>query len=334
MQWICEQEGIQADPEALAVLAHAGEGSVRDSLSALDQAIACCGSELKPAEVRELLGVFSLEALEQVSDALLVSGAGRMLEVVAELEAKGANLQHFCRELARYFRNLLVSKIAGSGTRLIAAGAREKDRIGEVAGKFSEEDLTRYLQLSLDLFRDLQFSLQPRLHLELGLLRMVHAGRLVSIEEALAGLGGASGPQSTPPPPAKAAASPQPASATGTRERLHHALMQLGMAFTADAIAHSTVEESAAELLITTPEEFRLSLREADLKRALETIGAGARRIRLQYSATGEGAALLPVKDSAADEDLRRRALENPEVRRFQNVFPESQLRQVRDLKE
>ncbi len=45
MEWICEQEGIQADAEALAVLAQAGEGSVRDSLSALDQAIACCGSE-------------------------------------------------------------------------------------------------------------------------------------------------------------------------------------------------------------------------------------------------------------------------------------------------
>ena len=47
MAWICEQEGIEADPEALAVLAQAGEGSVRDSLSALDQAIACCGDEAR-----------------------------------------------------------------------------------------------------------------------------------------------------------------------------------------------------------------------------------------------------------------------------------------------
>ena len=46
MAWICEQEGIEADAEALAVLARPGEGSVRDSLSALDQAIACCGSKL------------------------------------------------------------------------------------------------------------------------------------------------------------------------------------------------------------------------------------------------------------------------------------------------
>ena len=64
MAWICEQEGIEADHEALAVLAQAGEGSVRDSLSALDQAIACCGAKLSAAEVRALLGAFSLESLE------------------------------------------------------------------------------------------------------------------------------------------------------------------------------------------------------------------------------------------------------------------------------
>src|SRR6266851_5179313 len=77
MAWICGQEGIEADPEALAVLAAAGEGSVRDSLSALDQAIACCGAKLNATEVRALLGAFSLDALEQVTQALTDSNSGR-----------------------------------------------------------------------------------------------------------------------------------------------------------------------------------------------------------------------------------------------------------------
>ena len=169
MAWICGQEGIQADAEVLSVLAQAGEGSVRDSLSALDQAIACCGDTLHAAEVRALLGAFSLDALGDVSKALVDGAAARMLDVVNELERNGQNLQHFSRELARYFRNLLVAKIAGGETRLIAASAGERQRLAEMAAQFSEEDLTRYLQLSLDLFRDLQFSLQPRFHLELGL---------------------------------------------------------------------------------------------------------------------------------------------------------------------
>src|SRR5258707_13172440 len=190
MEWICKQEGIEADAEALAVLAQAGEGSIRDSLSALDQANACCGGQLNAAEVRALLGTFSLDALAQVTEALAASDSGKMLALVDELERNGHNLQHFSRELSRYFRNLLVGRIAGSDTRLIAASKAERARFAEISAAFSEEDLTRYLQLSLDLFRDLQFSLQPRFHLEIGLLKLVQAGKLVAIEEALAGLKG------------------------------------------------------------------------------------------------------------------------------------------------
>ena len=208
MAWICGQEGIQADPEALTVLAAAGEGSVRDSLSALDQAIACCGSKLDAAEVRALLGAFSLESLEQVSQALLESDSRRMLDVVDELERNGLNLQHFSRELSRYFRNLLVLRISGTAPHLVAASAQQREKLAAIAARFSEEDLTRYLQLSLDLFRDLQFSLQPRFHLEIGLLRLVQAGRLLPIEEALGRVAAGATPASAPPAPAPRPAAP------------------------------------------------------------------------------------------------------------------------------
>ena len=300
MAWICEQEGIQADAEALSVLAQAGEGSVRDSLSALDQAIACCGNTLQASEVRALLGAFSLDALGSVSQALVDGAAARMLEVVNELERNGQNLQHFSRELARYFRNLLVARIAGGDTRLIAASAGERQRLAEMAAQFSEEDLTRYLQLSLDLFRDLQFSLQPRFHLELGLLRMVQAGRLVSIEEALAGIGPGSAAKpaaipaakpapiahnpkpvthnpppitQNPPPsaPSPKPSTPQPAP-SDWRQKLHSTLMELGMEFTADAIEHSEVVEANGELRFTTPPEFRIAMTEADINQAVRQI--------------------------------------------------------------
>src|SRR5579863_6812262 len=147
MAWICQQEGIEADSEALAVLAAAGEGSVRDSLSALDQAIACCGAKLDAAEVRALLGAFSLESLEQVSQALLENDSRRMLDIVDQLERNGLNLQHFSRELSRYFRNLLVLRISGTAPRLVAASAQQREKMAAIAAQFSEEDLTRYLQL-------------------------------------------------------------------------------------------------------------------------------------------------------------------------------------------
>src|ERR1700680_4247652 len=97
MEEICAKEGIEADSETLSVLAQAGEGSVRDSLSALDQAIACCGSKLDAAEVRSLLGMFSLESLGRVTAALAEGDSQKMFDVVAELEANGRSLQHFAR---------------------------------------------------------------------------------------------------------------------------------------------------------------------------------------------------------------------------------------------
>jgi DNA polymerase-3 subunit gamma/tau len=364
MRWICEQEGIQADDESLAVLAQAGEGSVRDSLSALDQAIACCGTTLSASELRGLLGRFGIESLRQVSDALEAGDGPRMLAVVQELESNGQNLQHFCRELARYFRNLLVAKIAGQESRLISASAAEQQRLREIAAKFSEEDLTRYLQLTLDMFKELQSSLQPRLHMELGLLRLVHAGRLVAIEDALASLG-AAGAQAPPPSrslPATPAAPPRAAGpspfqrdaarkgSTGpsasaapapartpvpegdVKGALHGALLSLGMMYAADSIEKSDVSEENGEVLIMAPESARmLTMQEADLRKALQSIG---RPPRVKISFGEVMAAPVAATKPAADDELEQRALSDPSVRRFQELFPDAQVRAIRNLKQ
>ncbi|MGA3023871.1 MAG: DNA polymerase III subunit gamma/tau [Bryobacteraceae bacterium] len=356
MQWICEREGIEADAETLAVLAQAGEGSVRDSLSALDQAIACCGVKLDPAEVRGLLGMFSLDSLDQVAQALLASDSRRMLDIVLELERNGRNLQHFCRELARYFRNLLVARVAGAGTRLIAASAAEQERLAATAAQFSEEDLTRYLQLTLDLFKDLQFSLQPRLHLEIGLLKLVHVGRLLPIEEALAALKTGSAPakaaaasartQAAPPAPFRAPAPARsgptplerdnvrktaPAAEAGEwKDRLHAALLELGMNFTADAVEHSEVTEAGGEIRFVTPEEFRLSMDTRDLNKAVQQIAGKSLRLNVQFGTP----AVASAPAARGGDEVSDRALAHPEVRRFQEMFPDAHVRIVRDLKE
>lgn len=201
MQWICSQEGITADADALAVIAQAGGGSVRDSLSALDQAIACCGNTLNAEQVRLLMGAYSLETLGRVTEALETGNAQTMLEIVDELERTGQNLQHFCREVANYFRNLLVAKVAGSNPRLISASRSDVERLRLIAERFSERDLTRYLNVMLEVFGQLQHSLQPRFHLELGLLRLIHASRMSTVEQAISELRrGGDGPSGSPAP--------------------------------------------------------------------------------------------------------------------------------------
>jgi DNA polymerase III subunit gamma/tau len=373
MAWICGQEGIEADSEALAVLAQAGEGSVRDSLSALDQAIACCGSKLVAADVRALLGAFALESLEKVTQALTEGDSRRMLEVVDELERNGHNLQHFSRELSRFFRNLLVARIAGSETRLVAASAAQRQKLAQIAAGFSEEDLSRYLQLSLDLFRDLQFSLQPRFHLEIGLVRLVQAGRLLPIEQALAGLSRPSAsppvppPTRTPQPPPAAPArtgptpfeldrakkgasrppepqssganalapepAPVPMASGDARRRLHAWLVEQGHTHLADAVENARIEASGADLNITAPKSYALYFRDRGFDAAVRAVFGRPLRLNLTAAETPAAEAPLPQGRSAGEDAASERALANPEVQRFREVFG-GEIRKVRNLKE
>jgi DNA polymerase-3 subunit gamma/tau len=336
---------------------------VRDSLSALDQAIACCGAKLGAAEVRALLGAFSLESLESVSEALAAGDSRRMLEVVDELERNGHNLQHFSRELSRYFRNLLVARISGAETRLIAASAEQRARLAETAAKFSEEDLTRYLQLSLDLFKDLQFSLQPRFHLEIGLVRLVKAGRLLPIEQALADLAGGAGPRPAPPPnpagpvaaaPRRAGPSPfeadrakktqAPAPPAGrlagetagpadARAQLHAHLSRGGFAHLADAVENARVEVAGSELRIVTEKTYKMYFGDPAFANAVREVFGRPLRLAVTVGEAGEPPAPLDSPVEREDE-ARGRALADPEVQRFQEVFDGSRIHKVRNLKE
>ncbi|MGH9659489.1 MAG: DNA polymerase III subunit gamma/tau, partial [Bryobacteraceae bacterium] len=313
-------------------------------------------------DVRSLLGAFSLDALDRVTRALAASSTAEMLALVDDLERNGHNLQHFARELARYFRNLVVARIGDP--RLIAASTEQREKLRSIAAGFSEDDLTRYLALSLALFQDLQASLQPRFHLELGLIRLVHAGRLVAIEEAIAGLAAAPKTASTaaargPEPTlfeldrAKKTTRPEPTLSDGANAlapalapgpvavpsadldwklRLPAVLLELGLQFTADAVEHSTLAASAGELHFTTPKEFLLAMKPDDLNQAVRRLIGRTLKVRVTAGNGADAAPAAAAPQPVAD-DVTRRALDHAEVRRFQELFG-GQVRTVRNLKE
>jgi hypothetical protein len=184
----------------------------------------------------------------------------------------------------------------------------------------------------------------------------VQAGRLVSIEQALAELGGAPPRPAAPPlvskveSPApvrgpspfaldrakKAAveiASPEPISGAEWKERLHATLMEIGMAFTADAVEHSAIEASAGELAFTTPEEFMLGMKADDLNQAVRKILGRPMKIKIVAS-QGMVAPPPQIRKSPPADETTARALANPGVKQFQEAFPGGQIRTVRNLKE
>jgi DNA polymerase-3 subunit gamma/tau len=218
LEEIAQKENLKIEPGAMAVIARMAEGSLRDALSLLEQARAYCGDTIPDKEVRELLGVVPEDALEELIQAVAQGSADRALGLVHTFQKEGRNLQHFCREAIRHMRNLLIARTCGADSDLIAATSDQRPALAKAAALFSEEDLTRFFQILLQTDDDLRRKPDPRVHLEMGLLRLINAARLAPLEELLAELksgapGGTVSPESSHGATAAAAFAPAPKNA-------------------------------------------------------------------------------------------------------------------------
>ncbi|MGA9979798.1 MAG: DNA polymerase III subunit gamma/tau [Candidatus Sulfotelmatobacter sp.] len=179
------RENIEADNDALALLAEAGDGSMRDALSILDQAIASSSGKITADSVRNLVGAAPAHILEEVMQAIARGASDEVLRQVDHLISEGHSPTHFARQMVRFLRNATVAKIAGKDSSLLQISSEERERVARVAELFGEEDLTRHLQIMLRTHGELGYKQEQRFHLELGLLKMAHAQRLLPIEQLL-----------------------------------------------------------------------------------------------------------------------------------------------------
>src|SRR5271165_1786033 len=202
------REKIEADDDALALLAEAGDGSMRDALSILDQAIASSSGKLTADSVRNLVGAAPAHILEEVMQAIARSASDDVLRQVDHLISEGHSPTHFARQMVRFLRNATVAKIAGKDSSLLQISSEERERVECVAALFGEEDLTRHLQIMLRTHGELGYKQEQRFHLELGLLKMAHAQRLLPIEQLLSDVASASSGASNTPNPARPLARP------------------------------------------------------------------------------------------------------------------------------
>ena len=188
---VCSAEQIQIGEGALGAIVRASEGSMRDAQSLLDQVISFCGKNVDDERARELLGLIPQQLIEEFTVAILENNAPAALRLVEQLIQSGRNLQQFVREMLAHFRNLLIVKIVGEDPKLVPLPAADLGRLKEFSGQFSEEDLTRFFKILVDAEGQLRWSSQPRFHLEISLMKILQAKRLVPLEELLAGLEGA-----------------------------------------------------------------------------------------------------------------------------------------------
>ncbi len=187
LRQIADAEGIRVSDEALARVARAAEGSARDALSLFDQVLSFSGGEVRDEDISALLGLIDRELLLGASQAVVAGDSRALLELVERLSDYGADYRNYTRELLLHFRELLLIQVAPPESALLAGLVpEERERLKPLAAAFSEEDLLRVFDVLARLEGELRQSTDPRVTLELALLKLVQLRRLRPFAELVA----------------------------------------------------------------------------------------------------------------------------------------------------
>jgi len=188
LRTIAVEEKIEIPDAGLQLLARAGEGSMRDSLSAFDQVRAFAGDTIVVDDVVTVLGLVGRDLVFDLLEAVAGEDAPSAFALVERAIERGYDLRLLCRELARAIRDLLILSVdpkRASDPDVAADGERE--RLGAMSGQWSREDLLRAFDLLTKAEQEIRISDQPRYNLEMALLRLMHLRKLVPLSELLSG---------------------------------------------------------------------------------------------------------------------------------------------------
>jgi DNA polymerase-3 subunit gamma/tau len=362
---ICSEEQIQIGEGALSAIVRASEGSMRDAQSLLDQVISFCGKNVEDEQVRELLGVIPQQLLEGFTMAILENDSPAVLRLVGNLIQSGRNLQHFVREMLAHFRNLLMVKVVGEDAQLVPMPAADLARLKEISGAFSEEDLSRFFRILVDTESQLRWSSQPRFHLEMGLMKLVQARRLVSLERLLTGLegilqggpghesallpaiepsrdlgdSGSSGPHAKPQPVASAAGfSPKPRNIV---EELKSKVAQRSPMVSSllDHAAEIRVLENGIEIGFPPQSGFHFEMLQSTenlqlIRDVMETVAGRTGEVKVVMTDQGPTPANSSRGNAGQDGPkvkLMERVKQNPRVQSFLDAF-QGEITDVKEL--
>ena len=179
---ICENDGIQIDPQSLEEIAKNGAGSMRDAQSLLDQVIAFCGKEIDAGAVEAVLGIVGQSALATFIDSVMQKDSAGLLQQVSEVIVHGKDLGYFCRDLIEYLRNLMLVKVAGNAEALLSGQTTNLETLKKQAAAFQPDELQQMFQVLSKAEMEMKRSSLPQILFEMAVLRLMDVRPLQEID--------------------------------------------------------------------------------------------------------------------------------------------------------
>lgn len=181
---IALSEDIKISDSAIEIVARAADGSMRDSLTILDQ-VTAFSSEIDADGVKDLLGIADIGMLAEVSSAIIDGDREKIISVISELVDKGTDLKSFAKDLVEFFRNLLIAKFVKKPEEILDLSEDEIKIVSGILPKVSPDLLTLMLSEMVKAELDVRSSFSPRLNLEMSLIRISFLSTLKPVQEAI-----------------------------------------------------------------------------------------------------------------------------------------------------
>jgi DNA polymerase-3 subunit gamma/tau len=190
---IAAAENMNIADGALEMVARAADGSMRDSLTILDQ-VSAFSDDVTAADVKDLLGLTDMETLSGLAEAVIGGDKKTVIDIIAGLVESGADLKSFTKDFLQFVRDLLIARITGDTREILDLSEEEAKAVQDIAKKTNEEHLALLLSELIKSEYSIRSAFFPRVALELLLLRLTMMSHFTAIDEAIKILG-----SSTPP---------------------------------------------------------------------------------------------------------------------------------------
>lgn len=329
---VCRLEGVEAESEGLSIIAAAAEGSVRDGLSILDQAIAHADldgeGKVTAARVRDMLGLADKSAQRRVLGHLLEGDAKALLAAVDEQYALGVEPLALMRALMDLTHRVTLAQVSGGEPD--APAEEERAALGDFAARLGAAELHRLWQLLLKGHDEVRTAPDPLVSLQMALLRILHAaqmpdpGKLAKRIEQLTASGFAAAPAAAPSGDASAPAAPAAASPAQDWAALVDQVDAAGQLRVAQMMRDRVrLIELGPERLVYAPADNFPDDPAPDIREALFKL-TGKRWQVERGSGTAQPSLREAAASEAAAEDQRVRA--DPLVQAAFTAFPEAEL--------
>jgi DNA polymerase-3 subunit gamma/tau len=182
LKLVAKAEKISISDDAIREIARAGDGSMRDAQSALDQVISFAGDKIKTEDVEKALGIAGADVLARITGGIAENKPAEALAIVDDLVMRGHNLRNFCRDVLGHLRDLLIVKVSGDA-KLLESSSAQTGALQQQAALFSASDLVRFFHSLAETEASLKDAANPRYQVEVGLVKLMEMRRLASLSD-------------------------------------------------------------------------------------------------------------------------------------------------------